>query len=108
MFCAEYGSPFTAQLLECMAADIEADGPVAALVREFGPRASEAKQQRYFRELFAWTDMMNITTFFFAAFDEDWKGNPGDPLGAEKHWGIFTGDRQPKQVMQPGPIRDGS
>lgn len=80
----------------------------ATVASEFGPRASEAKQQRYFRELFAWTDMMNITTFFFAAFDEDWKGNPGDPLGAEKHWGIFTGDRQPKQVMQPGPIRDGS
>ena len=35
MFCAEYGSPFTAQLLECMAADIEADGPVAALVRDW-------------------------------------------------------------------------
>jgi exo-beta-1,3-glucanase (GH17 family) len=42
----------------------------------------------------------NITTFFFEAFDEDWKGNPNNPLGAEKHWGIFTVDRKPKLVMQ--------
>jgi len=72
----------------------------ATVASEFGPRASEAKQKRYYRDLFAWTDKMNITTFFFEAFDEDWKGNPRDPLGAEKHWGLFTADRKPKQVMQ--------
>ena len=43
---------------------------------------------------------MNITTFFFEAFDEDWKGETSNPLGAEKHWGLFTVDRKPKQVMQ--------
>ena len=42
---------------------------------------------------------MQITTFFFEAFDEDWKGNPDDPLGAEKHWGLFTSDRKPKDVV---------
>jgi exo-beta-1,3-glucanase (GH17 family) len=72
----------------------------ATVASEFGPRANEAKQKRYFEELFAWTDKMHITTFFFEAFDEDWKGNPADPLGAEKHWGLFTVDRKPKQVMQ--------
>jgi len=72
----------------------------ATVASEFGPRASEAKQLRYFQELFAWTDKMNITTFFFEAFDEDWKGNPGDPLGAEKHWGLFTVDRKPKRAAQ--------
>ena len=72
----------------------------ATTASEFGPRASEAKQKRYYEDLFAWTDKMNITTFFFAAFDEGWKGNPEDPLGAEKHWGVFTVDREPKQVMR--------
>jgi hypothetical protein len=32
MFCTEYGSPFTGQLIERMAADIEAGGPIAKLV----------------------------------------------------------------------------
>jgi exo-beta-1,3-glucanase (GH17 family) len=72
----------------------------ATVASEFGPRASETKQKRYYQDLFAWTDKMNITTFFFEAFDEDWKGNPRDPLGAEKHWGLFTVDRKPKLVMQ--------
>jgi exo-beta-1,3-glucanase (GH17 family) len=72
----------------------------ATVASEFGPRASEAKQKRYFQDLFAWTDKMNITTFFFEAFDEDWKGNPSDPLGAEKHWGLFSVDRKPKLALQ--------
>jgi exo-beta-1,3-glucanase (GH17 family) len=76
----------------------EAGWPTVA--SEFGPRADEARQKRYYHDLFAWTDKMKITTFFFEAFDEAWKGNPNDPLGAEKHWGIFTADRQPKQVMR--------
>ena len=72
----------------------------ASVASEFGPRASEEKQKRYFQELFAWSAEMHITTFFFEAFDEDWKGNPNDPNGAEKHWGLFSVDRKPKQVMQ--------
>jgi exo-beta-1,3-glucanase (GH17 family) len=47
-----------------------------------------------------WSKEMNITNFFFEAFDEDWKGNPDNPLGAEKHWGLYTVDRKPKLVMQ--------
>ena len=72
----------------------------ASSASEFGPRASEEKQKRYYQDLFAWTDKMNITTFFFEAFDEDWKGETNNPLGAEKHWGLFTVDRKPKQVMR--------
>lgn len=72
----------------------------ATVASEFGPRASEEKQQRYYRELFDWTGKMNITTFFFEAFDESWKGNPENPQGAEKHWGIFTEQRVPKLVMR--------
>ena len=72
----------------------------ATMASEFGPRADEEKQKRYYRDLFAWAGQMNITTFFFEAFDEDWKGDPNNPLGAEKHWGLFTVDREPKQVMR--------
>jgi exo-beta-1,3-glucanase (GH17 family) len=72
----------------------------ATVASEFGPRASEAKQQRYYHDLFDWTGQMNITTFFFEAFDESWKGEPGNPQGAEKHWGLFTEERVPKLVMQ--------
>jgi exo-beta-1,3-glucanase (GH17 family) len=63
---------------------------------EFGERASEEKQLLYYEELMGWANEMNITTFFFEAFDEDWKGDPNNPLGAEKHWGLFTVDRKPK------------
>lgn len=72
----------------------------ASVATEFGPRASPEKQQRYYEALNAWAAQMNLTTFFFEAFDEDWKGNPTDPLGAEKHWGLFTVDRKPKLVMR--------
>jgi exo-beta-1,3-glucanase (GH17 family) len=72
----------------------------ASIASEFGDRASEEKQLRYYNELMAWALSQNITTFFFEAFDEDWKGHPGNPLGAEKHWGLFTVDRQPKKAMR--------
>jgi exo-beta-1,3-glucanase (GH17 family) len=83
----------------------------STVASEFGPRASEEKQRRYYQELNAWADKMKVTTFFFEAFDEDWKGNPTNPLGAEKHWGLFTMDRRPKLVMrelypelEPAPV----
>ncbi|MBT8441776.1 MAG: hypothetical protein KJO76_05260 [Gammaproteobacteria bacterium] len=37
----------------------------------------------------------------FEAFDEPWKGNPDNPTGAEKDWGVFFVDRTPKLVVQP-------
>ncbi|MDA7936295.1 glycosyl hydrolase family 17 protein [bacterium] len=72
----------------------------ATTASEFGERAGEKQQQRYYQELMAWTKQRNITTFFFEAFDESWKGDPNNPAGAEKHWGIFTEERQPKFVMK--------
>ena len=71
----------------------------ATVASEFRDRASEEKQMQYYNEVMDWAKKMNITTFFFEAFDEDWKGNPINPLGAEKHWGLFTVDRKPKKVM---------
>ncbi|NNE69839.1 MAG: glycosyl hydrolase [Rhodothermales bacterium] len=71
----------------------------ASQASEFGPRASEAKQVRHHDELMAWARANNVTTFWFEAFDEDWKGNPDNPLGAEKHWGLWRVDRTPKAVV---------
>lgn len=72
----------------------------ATVASEFGERASLEKQQQYYNELMEWSEKMNMTTFFFEAFDEDWKGDPNNLLGAEKHWGLYTIDRKPKKVMQ--------
>lgn len=75
----------------------------ATTASEFGDRASEPAQARYISELYAWAVQANVTTFLFEAFDEPWKGNPADPLGAEKHWGLYTVDRQPKEIMRARP-----
>ncbi len=71
----------------------------ASIASEFGERANEDKQARYYNELMQWSEEMNISTFFFEAFDEDWKGDPNNMLGAEKHWGLYTVDRKPKKVI---------
>ena len=68
----------------------------ATTASEFGDRASEANQARYFDELHGWARDANVTVFFFEAFDEPWKGDPNDAMGAEKHWGLFFVDRTPK------------
>ena len=67
---------------------------------EFGDRASEAAQARYYNELEDWAAETNTTVFFFEAFDEPWKGDPDNPRGAEKHWGVFFVDRSPKEAMR--------
>jgi exo-beta-1,3-glucanase (GH17 family) len=96
---------YTVENLEGVRAALP-DKPIAILeagwattADEFGPRASEANQVRYFDELDALGREHNITVFFFEAFDEPWKGDPQRPTGAEKHWGIFKVDRTPKQVI---------
>jgi exo-beta-1,3-glucanase (GH17 family) len=71
----------------------------ATAATEFGDRANEDDQARYFAELREWAGQTNTTVFFFEAFDEPWKGNENDPLGAEKHWGLFNVDRTPKKVL---------
>ena len=61
---------------------------------------SEDLQAIYYADLMDWTRGEGILTFVFEAFDEPWKGSP-DPMDPEKHWGLFTVDREPKKVMQP-------
>lgn len=72
----------------------------ATTATEFPDLAGEAQQVRYFTELQDWARDVNMTVFFFEAFDEPWKGNPDNPAGAEKHWGLFFVDRTPKAVMR--------
>jgi exo-beta-1,3-glucanase (GH17 family) len=67
---------------------------------EFGERANEADQLRYYRELRQLGAETNTTFFFFEAFDEPWKGDPDQPFGAEKHWGLFFVDRSPKLAIR--------
>jgi exo-beta-1,3-glucanase (GH17 family) len=99
------GLSFTVENLEEVRAALPGH-PIAVLeagwattASEFGGRAGEASQARYFRELADWAQATHTTVFFFEAFDEPWKGDPGNPLGAEKHWGLFRVDRTPKAVM---------
>lgn len=72
----------------------------ASTAVEFGDRAGQPEQKRYYEEIYEWAAEQNITTFFFEAFDESWKGDPNNPAGAEKHWGLFTEERRPKLVMR--------
>jgi len=61
--------------------------------------SSQELQAIYYADLMDWTQRERILTFVFEAFDEPWKGS-ADPLEPEKHWGLFTVDREPKLVMQ--------
>jgi exo-beta-1,3-glucanase (GH17 family) len=75
----------------------------ATVASEFGERASEEKQKQYYDWIMQWSAEMNITTFFFEAFDEDWKGDTNNPMGAEKHWGLYNVDRTAKKAILPCP-----
>lgn len=68
-------------------------------------KANEASQARFFSEYSAWIDEHQVTSFYFQAFDEKWKGgDDGDKAEdkAEKHWGVYKSDRTPKQVLDAG------
>ena len=52
---------------------------------------------RHYRELREWAAATGTTVFFFEAFDEPWKGNPDDPLDAEKHFGLLTSTAHPSR-----------
>ncbi len=62
-------------------------------------RPGAVAQKQFYDELLAWTTRQRVPNFFFAAFDEKWKG--GDhPDEVEKHWGLYTSDRKPKLAMR--------
>ena len=61
--------------------------------------ANPLNQADYIRQLLDWCASEGITCFIFEAFDENWKGSD-HPQEPEKHWGIFTANRQPKPAAQ--------
>jgi exo-beta-1,3-glucanase (GH17 family) len=98
--------PFLARGIEQMRAALP-DRPLMVLEAgwpttssEFPDQASEANQDRHYRELMEWSAAKGTTVFFFEAFDEPWKGNPNDPLAAEKHFGLYRVDRIHKEAMR--------
>lgn len=62
-------------------------------------RAGEAEQKTFFDAFTEWSRTKKIPTFYFEAFDENWKGGP-HPDEVEKHWGLFRADRTPKLAIQ--------
>lgn len=59
---------------------------------------NEENQKIYYEDFMEWTAKNKVLTFFFEAFDENWKGS-SDPLEPEKHWGVFKADRSAKLVL---------
>lgn len=60
---------------------------------------NEEFQLTYYQQLMNWSEYYGVMTYFFEAFDENWKGSP-EPLEPEKHWGLYRVDRTPKLAMQ--------
>lgn len=62
--------------------------------------ATEQSQSIFFAEYYQWLQEDKITSFYFEAFDEKWKGGEDKPNGiAEKNWGLYRSDRSPKQAV---------
>jgi exo-beta-1,3-glucanase (GH17 family) len=61
----------------------------------------ETEQAAFYHSASAWVQAERVPTFFFEAFDENWKGSP-DPADVEKHWGLFHADRTPKLALAEG------
>lgn len=61
--------------------------------------ANEDLQEMYYHDLMKWTMDDEVLTFYFEAFDEPWKGS-NDALEPEKHWGLYTVDRQAKKAIK--------
>lgn len=58
----------------------------------------EAEQAAFCSDFAAWAERERVVTFFFEAFDENWKGGT-EPAEVEKHWGFYRADRTPKAVV---------
>ncbi len=63
---------------------------------------SEAAQARVYAAMRAWVERSRVPTFWFEAFDENWKGSP-NPAEVEKHWGLYRADRTPKPAAAEAP-----
>jgi exo-beta-1,3-glucanase (GH17 family) len=58
----------------------------------------EPQQRSFYQQFSGWVGRERITSIWFEAFDENWKG--GDhPDEVEKHWGLWRADRTPKAAV---------
>ena len=71
------------------------EGEQATLIRG---EPGEPQQASFYDALSGWSKQERVPTFFFEAFDENWKGG-SHPDEVEKHWGLFRADRTPKRAM---------
>jgi exo-beta-1,3-glucanase (GH17 family) len=62
-------------------------------------RTGEAEQAAFFDAFTAWSREDRVPTFWFEAFDENWKG--GDASDEVENWGLFRADRSPKRAVAP-------
>ena len=62
-------------------------------------KPGEAEQLQFYQALREWAADKQITTFYFEAFDENWKGG-SHPDEVEKHWGVYQADRTPKLAVK--------
>lgn len=76
---------------------IKTNGDESLIVAE----ASEQAQAEFFKEYRAWLQENKISSFYFEAFDEKWKGGEDKPDGiAEKNWGLYRSDRTAKTAVR--------
>jgi exo-beta-1,3-glucanase (GH17 family) len=73
------------------------EGEQARLIRG---EAGEEPQRVFYEQFTDWVVRERITSTWFEAFDEGWKGGP-HPDEVEKHWGLFRADRTPKRAVAP-------
>ena len=64
-------------------------------------RLGEPEQAVFHAAFSEWVRRERVPSFFFEAFDENWKGGE-HPDGSEKHWGLYRADRTPKAAMAEG------
>jgi len=88
----------------------KAAAPIPALISEVGwPTAPSNENlnaavpsieglQAFLNTFICTANQDNVPYYFFEAFDEPWKLSQND---RETHWGLFTADRQPKQLTFP-------
>lgn len=66
-------------------------------------KAGEDEQEVFFNAYNNWVNQKNIISFYFQAFDEQWKGgfDGKDAMNkAEKHWGLYFSNRSPKKAIR--------
>lgn len=61
-------------------------------------RLGEPEQAAFHQQFGEWVRRERVPSFFFEAFDENWKGS-ANPEEVEKHWGLYRADRTPKAAM---------